>query len=117
MKIIAHEYSVDGREQDNITGWNFLLIINRSPRQYQSHKKRKKSSEGLRVCDTHKPNTRISQQGLQDWRIRGETENRSINFAVIERIGGGLTCKRQQRRVFGRDAAYSEHLFGGDSGG
>ena len=94
MKIIAHNDRVGGREQDNITGWNFLLIINRSPRQYQSHKKRKKSGKGLRVCDTHEPNTRISQQGLKYWRIRREAENRSIGFVIIERIGGGLTCKR-----------------------
>src|SRR5436190_10192587 len=93
MKIIAYEDRVGGREQDNITGWDLLLIINRSPRQYQSHEKWKKFSEGLRVRDTHEPNTRISQQGLQDWRIRREPENRSIDLAIIERIGGGLTCQ------------------------
>jgi hypothetical protein len=94
MKIIAHEHRIGVREEDNIAGRNFPLKIDRTLRQYQPRKKWKKSDESLRPRDAHKPNTGISQQGLNERRIRREAENRGIGPAIIECVDGGLTCKR-----------------------
>src|SRR5450755_510709 len=109
MQIIAHEHGIGGRVEDDIAGWNFPLKINRALWQYQSYQRRKKSGESLR--DTQKPNTGLSQRGLNERRIRFEADDRCIVAAIYECVDVGLTRKRQQHEVFRIDAANSENVF------
>src|SRR6516165_12645647 len=117
IKIATYQYLRRGSDEWYVIGWNVLVNINDTLRQYQPSELGEKTGEGLCRLKAQNANVRIVEERLDGWRIRRATNPYSIHLTIVHCLNCSRSYERQQRRAFRIHAGLAKDLFGLSSSG
>ena len=112
MKIATYQYLRRGSDEWYVIGWNVLVNIYDTLRQYQPSELGEETGEGLCRLKAQNANVRIVEERLDDWRIRRAANLYGIHLTIVHCLNCSRSCERQQRRAFRIHAGLAKDLFG-----